>query len=91
MAPNTTVQDVADAHYILIKSEESGWITTDFKCFSELKQDHELNFDSTSVKKCDVAINDKIQEDSASPTFIDNNTHSAFLQAIGSVASSCHQ
>ena len=42
LAHNTTEQDLAKANFVLIKSEECGCTNTDFKLFSEMKDDHQL-------------------------------------------------
>ena len=50
LTPNTTVQNVVDAYYVVFKREESGCIRSDFQLYSERKHDHHNITDSSSGK-----------------------------------------
>ncbi len=62
LAHNTKVQVLAKANFVLIKSEESGFTTTDFMHFSEMKDDHQLPSVSSYLKIGSVASIEKTKK-----------------------------
>jgi len=56
MAQNTTIQDVIDANYVLIKSEESGCTRSDYQLYTERKHDYLKFIDMTSVETQDITL-----------------------------------
>ena len=56
MAQNTTIQDIIDAKYVLIKSEESCCTRSDYQLYTERNHDYVKFIDMTSVETQDLTF-----------------------------------